>query len=133
METNDQQQINQEMQAADQIRATQAKEQLAAGNKARNDMQGKVWDGVMSALDDIHRRVIEQGFYGRDVNDVLHHIHNRPDPEKSNAKNIDQDLGSGQKNADKDKDASPDKASEQTAGPEHDYSPDRFYNRDLGR
>ena len=121
MDVFNQDKIHQETQAADQIRSEQARKQWEQGNSARSAMHGKAWEGIMSAMDDIYRRVIEQAWFGKDVNDVLHHIHNRPDP--ADPKSLDQERN----------DKNPDRTAEPPAGPEHDYSPDRFYGRDLGR
>jgi hypothetical protein len=50
----------------------QAMREIAEGNRIRQQMQDKVANGVVSACDDIYRRVIEEGWYGRTIHDVIY-------------------------------------------------------------
>lgn len=63
---------------------------------------------IVGALHDIHRRVIEEGWYGKTVHDVVSHYQYNPRREPNQAIRDDQEAGkeSGQ-----------------------DYSPDAFYGR----
>jgi hypothetical protein len=63
---------------------------------------------VVGALHDIHRRVFEEGWFGKTVHDVVSHYQYNPRRDPSQATRDDQDAG---------------KASE------HDYSPDTFFGR----
>lgn len=63
---------------------------------------------VVGALHDIHRRVIEEGWYGKTVHDVVSHYQYNPRRDPNQAMRDDQDAG---------KDAL------------HDYSPDTFFGR----
>jgi len=41
-------------------------------SRIRGEMHDKVGKGVVSACDDIYRRVFEEGWYGRTVHDVIY-------------------------------------------------------------
>jgi hypothetical protein len=41
-------------------------------SRIRGEMHDKVGKGVVSACDDIYRRVFEEGWYGRTVHDVMY-------------------------------------------------------------
>ena len=90
--------IQQEMLAADQLRAAQRQR-----SAARHETLGRIWDGVYAAMADINRRVFEEPWFGRPVQDVLHNIHSRA------------------------KDTDKDRLVEQDKGPGHDYDPAAFY------
>jgi hypothetical protein len=62
---------------------------------------------VVGALHDIHRRVIEEGWYGKTVHDTVEHYQYNP-RESNPARRDDQDAGNAS---------------------EHDYSPDAFFGR----
>ena len=41
-------------------------------SRIRGEMHDRVGKGVVSACDDIYRRVIEEGWYGRTIHDVIY-------------------------------------------------------------
>jgi hypothetical protein len=61
--------IKRQMQAADDIRAMK---EIEDWGKERGEMQDRVGKGVVSACDDIYRRVFEEGWYGRTIHDVIY-------------------------------------------------------------
>ena len=79
-----------------------------AVKETRDDL-GKPWDYVYGALQDIHRRVFEEGWFGKTVHDVVeHHQYNPRDPNPHQRMRDDQNTGKD----------SP-----------HDYSPAAFYGQ----
>jgi hypothetical protein len=52
-------------------------EMQAAVDMRRAQMHDRVARGVIGALDDIHRRVIEEPWFGRTIHDVVNHINGR--------------------------------------------------------
>src|SRR5258708_112675 len=75
--------------------------------------------GVVRALHDIHRRVIEEPWYGRTIHDVVSHYNQRLGREYEK---------------EKEQEPAPAQSQEQNQGTEqevpHDYSPDTFFGRD---
>ena len=71
------------------------------GNRIRVQMQQKVANGVISACDDIYRRVFEEGLYGRTIHDVIYERNlpgadkgpNADDDEKKQLEDIRQSTG----------------------------------------
>jgi hypothetical protein len=61
--------ISKQMLEADKIRALKERENW---DKERGEMQDRVGKGLVSACDDIYRRVFEEGWYGRTVHDVIY-------------------------------------------------------------
>lgn len=119
--------IFRETQAADQLRDRM--QQLRQGPGERQAQQanwqrtaGDLWQGVYSAMADINRRVFEEPWFGRPVNDVLQHVQSRVDRSANKDRPVDQNaeqtLAQGQDPAH----ASPDHS--------HDYDPKAFYGRE---
>ena len=81
--------------------------------------------GVVRALHDIHRRVIEEPWFGRTIHDVVSHYNQRLGKEYEAEKEPEQDaaLKQGQQNTQEKK-----KGTGQEV--KHDYSPETFYGRD---
>jgi hypothetical protein len=50
----------------------QAMREILEGDRVRQAMHEKVANGVISACDDIYRRVFEEGWYGRTIHDVIY-------------------------------------------------------------
>jgi hypothetical protein len=50
----------------------QAMREILEGDRIRQAMHDKVAKGVVSACDDIYRRVFEEGWYGRTIHDVIY-------------------------------------------------------------
>ena len=46
--------------------------EMQESDRIRTEMQEKVVRGVVSAGDDIYRRVFEEGWYGRTIHDVIY-------------------------------------------------------------
>jgi hypothetical protein len=63
--------INREMQSADQIRASiqQNIKERALANLERDSFGALQQSGIKGALDDIYRRVFENGWFGKDIFD----------------------------------------------------------------
>jgi hypothetical protein len=61
--------ISRQMMEADKIRAMKEMEDWG---KERGEMQDRVGKGVVSALDDVYRRVFEEGWFGRTIHDVIY-------------------------------------------------------------
>lgn len=76
---------------------------------------------VVRALHDIHRRVIEEPWFGRTIHDVAHHINQRlgQEHEKGQEPQHDYDPAEFYSNT-------------RAQGSAHDYSPEKFYGREEG-
>jgi len=61
--------ISQQMREADKIRDMKAFEDWS---KERGEMQDRVGKVVLSACDDIYRRIFEEGWFGRTIHDVIY-------------------------------------------------------------
>jgi hypothetical protein len=85
--------ISRQMEAADKIRA---EKEMENWGKERGEMQDRVGKGVVSALDDIYRRVFEEGYFGRTVHDVVYE-RQLPDADKGRDAVDDQQQESEQK------------------------------------
>ena len=86
-----------------------------AVQETRDDL-GKPWDYVYGAMQDIHRHVIEGGWFGKTVHDTVEHFqyHPRRNPGEDQTRYEDQERGV---HGDQDKSSG------------HDYSPAAFYGQ----
>jgi hypothetical protein len=87
--------ISKQMLEADKIRALKERENW---DKERGEMQDRVGKGLVSACDDIYRRVFEEGWYGRTVHDV---IYERQLPKKEQGEAVDQEEQLGKREEEK--------------------------------
>jgi hypothetical protein len=94
MVTNDRERINQEMLSAKDLQSV-----LQEWGNARGETLNRAAMGIYSAFEDIHRRLIDEGWFGKTVHDGVQKMYDR-----ENEKTF--GVGEGEGN---------------------DYTPDRFY------